>query len=794
MAELGIFLLAAAALLLEIALTRAFAIAQFYHFAFLAVSMALLGYGVSGTWLSLRPEWARGSASRRLSWCALAFAFSALLGFLAANEIPFDSYTIAWERRQILYLAAYLLSLTAPFVFAGLSVALALSSEPDRVYRLYGANLLGSAAGGVLGPAALWLAGGTAGVMASAALAMGAAAAFRRDPRWRWGAAALGLVLLLWMPWPPAWMQPRLSPYKGLSQVLHFPDARVVFHGENAQARVDVVESSSIRSLPGLSYAYQGAIPPQRALFIDGDGLMPIVRADQVVDWSFVDALPTAIAYRLRPGGRVMILNARSGLEIWTALKAGASAVVAVESNPLVVRAVNETAEESPYRQPAVEMLIGEPRSVLQRYRGSLDLIVLPIQEPFRPITSGAYSLGESYELTLEAFEACLRHLSPNGILVVHRWLQTPPSESVRAAALAVEAWQRAGLNPADHIVAFRGIQTMTILAFRSPPSPEDLQAIRSMTNALRFDLVAAPDLRAEEMNRINRLPEPYYEQALAALLSGDRRAFYRSYPFAVWPPTDDRPFFFHFFKWAQTPAILRTLGQTWQPFGGSGYFVLVALFLLVTLASAALIVLPLVVGPHRARLLASGAGWRRALIYFGGLGLGYLLVEIPLIQRSILYLGHPTLALATVLTGLLISSGVGSLWLAPKVPVRSALWVLVVVIAVVSVTLRWVHMATLGWPALARWLMTLALVSVPGALMGIPFAAGLMRFERELRGITPWAWAVNGSLSVVSAVLAALLALDLGFRGVMWAGAGAYLLAWWASSALRPRGADAGR
>jgi MFS family permease len=781
--DLGLFLLAAAALLLEIALTRIFAITQFYHFAFMTVSVALLGYGVSGTVLSLAPRWRLPPAARRLAVTALLFAGATLGGYLLANWLPFDSYTIAWERRQVAFLMLYFLSLTGPFFCAGLGTALALAASPTRAHRAYGANLLGSAAGGIAAPLVLGVLGGPGAVMVAAGIGGLAAMGFGWHHRLlRWVGLVTGLIMLILAWQQPTWLALRLSPYKGLSQILNFPDARVVFHAENAQARVEVVESSAIRSLPGLSYTYRGAIPPQRGLLIDGDALAPVLLADQVVDWSFVNDLPTAIAYTLRPGARALIVRPRGGLEVWAALQSGVSAIVAVEPNPLVVRAVNATSGRSPYVDPRVVVITEEVRTFLRRRPGTFDLIVLALSEPYRPVTSGAYSLGETYDLTVEAFRDYLMHLTPRGILVVTRWLQTPPSECVRAAALAIEGLARVGsTHPADHLVAFRGIQTMTLLVFRVPPTDAEMAAIRAFTESRRFDLVAGPNVRPEEMNRINRLPEPYYERAFAELLRGDRASFYRRYPFAVWPPTDDRPFFFHFFKWAQTPAILRSLGQTWQPFGGSGYFVLIALLILAMLSSLVLLVLPLAAGRWlKARPIAVSSAFANrfsVLLYFGGLGLGFLLVEIPLLQRFILFLGHPTLALAAVLSGLLLCSGLGSL-LAQRVRFISALSGLILVIMIWPVVLDLAMEELLGWPLWARLGATAVLLAPIGVLMGIPFPAGLARMEAVMPGVTGWAWAVNGCLSVISAVLAALLALDWGFHGVLWLGAASYTLA----------------
>jgi hypothetical protein len=272
-------------------------------------------------------------------------------------------------------------------------------------------------------------------------------------------------------------------------------------------------------------------------------------------------------------------------------------------------------------------------------------------------------------------------------------------------------------------------------------------------------------------------LEGPLYHDLFAAILA-DAEGVYEAYRFDIRPPTDDRPFFFHYFKWRQTPEILATLGLSWQPFGGSGYFVLVALLILVSLAAVLFIIGPLLLSKRGGFDKLSQPAvryWRgRVLAYFGCLGLAFLFVEVPLAQRFILVLDQPVTALAVVLFAILLFSGLGSLT-APRWRMRVGLGLLVGLIVVYPLVLGPVSELALSLPAGGRIGLIVAIIAPLGYLMGLPFAGGLRVVEAYEPGLVPWAWAINGSFSVISSVLAVMVALSLGFSAVLWLGAAAY-------------------
>lgn len=782
----GLASVAAGTLLYEVALTRLFSIAHGYHFAFLAISIGLLGFGASGTALALRrrpPTPPRPAPTARL---AVGAALALLAGYLAANRVPFDPYRVAWEPEQFALLAAYLLSLAAPFLLVGLVLALPLIGWPARAGALYGATLVGSGVGSLLALVVLDRGAAPKAVLVAAALAAGgglALAAAGRDGRLARaeGLAAAAVVALCaaLAASSPSWLDVRLSPYKPLSQLLNLPDARVLDGGSNALSRVDVVEASSIRSAPGLSLQYQGPLPRQTAVVVDGEVVYTLTSRRSLPP-GFLDSLPTSLPYRLRPAARVLILEPGGGLDVLVALAGGARSVTAVEKNPLLadlLRSPLLSRAGGAYADPRVRLVVSTPRRYLAGADERFDLIVLSLSENFRPVTAGAFSLSESYGMTREAFRASLDHLARDGLLVVHRWLQLPPTEELRAAATAVSALTDMGERPDTRLVAIRSFSTMLVLAKREPFDGRELREVKQFAETRRFDLVYYPGMRPSEANRFNVLQSDPYHESFRALLA-DPRGFYDRYEYDVRPPEDDRPFFFHFFKWQQTGTVLALLGKTWQPFGGSGYLILLALLMVVAVLSVALVVVPVAAIRRRHRRgLAESGGWARPVVYFSGLGLGFLLVEVALIQRSIAFLDHPAQAFSVVLFGLLVSSGVGSM-LSARLRWRPALAALAVAIAAYPWLLPRAVSAFLASGLPVRLLVTLALLAPLGLLMGVPFPRGLRALGETGPSWVPLAWGVNGFASVASAVLAALIALSWGFTVVFLSAALAYLLA----------------
>lgn len=776
----GLALISAATLMYELALTRVFAISEWYHFAFLSVGVALFGSAAGGAMLACSPPLRRTALARH---SAPVFPCAIIVSYWAVNHIPFDSYQIAWDRWQLLYLGASYACLSAPFVASGALITHCLSSLSEKTHALYASNLVGAAVGAssLLGLLPLLGVEGAAFVAGLAAAAGGILLVNEVPParfaRWAcWAALAACWALAVTR---PAWLSLRLSPYKSLSYALARSDARLSFRGWSLNARIDVVESAQIHSAPGLSLNYRGELPPQHGLTLDGENLSPITRRQASQDRAYLAYLPSSLPYMLRPDARALIIQPRGGTDVAVALEHGASLVTVIEDDPLVTMLVGERYSDwtgGLYRDRRVSIRVQNPRSALQGMGQRYDIVQISLAESFHPLVSGAYSLAENHLLTVEGLASALQRLDHRGILVVTRWLQEQPSECLRAAATLVTALEVNGVrDPGAHLIAVRSWSTMLLLASLEPLDAQDVALVRAQAERLAYDLVHVPGISADEVNRFNRLPQPVYYDAYQRLLqSSDRRAFFRSWPYDVSPATDDRPFFGNTFRWAQWASIWQQLGKSWQPFGGSGFLIVVAGLVLSVLVGTGLVLLP---GLLHDRPAVDARQLGPLAACFVGLGLGYMLVEMPLMQQFVLYLGQPTISFAVVLAALLVCSGVGSM-LAPRIGPRRATLGLCTLILIYPVLLRFVFGQTQSWPTLARAGLTCLCLAPLGTLMGVPFAACLRRAEEVAPGAIPWAWATNGSASVVGTVLATLIALSAGYRVVWWMAAASYLIA----------------
>ncbi len=783
--SISLILIATASLAYEICLTRVFAVQQFYSFAFLVVSLAVMGFAASGVALTL----IRNQPSRR--FLAAGFSLTAILAYAVINYVPFDSFRIAWDRTQIWILLFYFTAAGVPFLCGGWFIGSALRQAGESAFRPYAANLLGSAMGCLVALASLqWVSEeGALGI----AIALGFISAALLEERifQRSIVLILATASLIFFLQPLAPVRLKLSPYKPLSVAMQFPGAKVMATQRNASARGEVLASGGIHSYPGLSLT--SPVPPYRqlGLFIDGEGPYPItnIAARGQEGAAFYQHMPAAIAYTLRPGSQALVVNPGTGMAAQGALVMGASQVSIPTDQPLIALLLDQDLSEASanfLRDQRLDRYPFSSRSMLSMRDNEYTVVEWALSDPYRPIASGAFSLVENFILTQEAFEAGWKRLTSDGILVITRWIGTPPSEATRAWSTLLQALRSQGLaRPADHLAAFRGMRTMTILASKQPFSGEELSMIRAFLTKNAFDPVYLPDLAEKEVNQFNRLPQPIYQRLFSALVSKPQITM-GEYDFRLEPATDDQPYFFHFFRWAQSSQVLATLGVIWQPFGGSGYFVLLAMLALMFMLSTPLVLLPWL-ATRRDR--QASPPQRRAWFYFGALGAGFMLVEIPLIQRLNLMLDFPVLAFGLVLFILLLSSGFGSL-LSEQIRLRRALLALIVLLSTHIGLLPIVIQESLAQPLMIRVLIVTLWLVPTGICMGIPFAAGLRLLEQRTPGFIPWAWAINGAVSGIAGVLASLALLDLGFQmtlvlgGVCYTGA-LYAAGVWADSSL---------
>jgi SAM-dependent methyltransferase len=707
---------------------------------------------------------------------------------------------ILWDRRQVLRLLWIYLLLFVPFFCVAICLCLTFTRFPDLIHRIYAFDILGAGVGSlaIIGALFALTPVDALRLLGGAGIAAGAMACLECGLHRRWLPvlllAAAGIVPASV---PDRWIALRPSEYKELSQTLRIKDARVIAQRSSPLGLVTVVDSPFIplRHAPGLSLNATVEPPAQLGIFTDGDGLSALNRFDgRREPLAFMDYQTSALPYHMLAQPRVLVLGSGAGADVLQAIYHRASAVDAIELNPQVIDLVQDQFADvsgKPYSAPHVRVLIGEARGLVASSPEPYDLIQVALLDSFGAASGGLHALSENYLYTVEAFEEYLRHLKPGGLLAITRWVTLPPRDIPRLLATAIMAIERGGEASASRRLALiRGWKTATLVVSNADLSEAKIAALQQFCRTRSFDVAYYPGMPAAQANRYNVLDQPYFFDAAQALLSRERQQFLARYKFDVGATTDDRPYFFHFFKWRSLPELLALKEQGSLPMLEWGYPVLVATLLQAAAAAVLLIILPLRAARHRDAPSSAAAGLgRQVTLYFGAIGFAFMFVEIAFIQKFTLFLSHPLYSVAVTLSAFLVFAGLGSHYserlqagMAPPASAGRGLsrrairrypltWVIVAICLIALL-----YLAVL--PTLFRVLAPLpgparigvcALLIAPLAFaMGMPFPLALRRVAGRAEPLVPVAWGVNACASVVAAVLATLLAIHLGFTAVL--------------------------
>ena len=776
----SVFLLSVALIALQIILMHVLSIVQWHHFAALIISVALLGFGTAGTVIALFRELLlrKGKVVIPLSMFLSGITMSFALFLSQRGPARFDTYLVFVEQTHRLALLLSCGIFLVPFFFGALALGLVFVRDVSRIGSLYAANLAGSGLGGLFAVAMLWLLSPQQAIQLTALVAILSGVIMTPSSRIAMrvlaGAAGGVVCVALFFSADPL----VLSEYKSLSRSLTLPDAKVIAQRDSPEGRIQVVASQALRYAPGLSLTYAGDIPVREAVFLNGNWFGPVISGHSAEGGHLLDYTTDALPYVLGHRNRVVVLAAGTGLNVAQALSNAANVVDAVEQNGTAVKVMLEdlpSSEDSPFLQHGVSLHTVEPRTFLMSDSSRYDLIVLPMLESFGG-TSGLYAMQETFVLTQEAFAGMWQRLSPSGVVSASAWVDNPVRTPLKLLATIVTMVREGGIREVEsHIVAVRSWGTITITAKRTPFDPIEVDRVREFCGRMKFDPLLLPGIVSSERERYNRLPGTTLLSAVDSVLHGGLR-FEHTYPFDILPATDDRPFFFQFLRFEDLFALYTQFGSDHFPFLELGYFMVVLTLVQLIVLAIVLIVLPL----FRIRWKGGGALW--SLLYFAALGLGYMFMEIVFIRHFTLYLGHPIVAAAVVLSGMLGCSGAGS-YVSRRLSSISA-GMRTVTAGIVLMTVLYLFVLagfvdlTISLPLVLKILLTLMFISPAAVLMGMPFPLGLRRLSVQNETLVPWAWGINGCFSVISAVLAAFLAVELGFSVVMICAGAAYVIA----------------
>ena len=778
----AVALVSFASLLLELAMTRLFSVVLFYHFAFFAISVALLGLGSGGVFAHIRRERLSSLDMPVLGWrlCLLNSIFI----LLALEVVLHTPVSLAVTGRNFGKLTIIYLAASIPFFFTGVLFSTLFARSSGKISVLYGADLAGGASACLAVVPLLNLVGAPNALLVSAAVMAVAAAIWAQKRRARLAGVliAAGFTLLIFLN-----ESGRLIDVVYAKGMFHDPQS-VEFAKWNAISRIEVNRQDGARYIVIDADATSAVMNVDPAGWDEDQPSNPTptntgLPQRSSFNWkkSLMSGAP-AVANVLRPQGDFAIIGPGGGVDVLRAVSNGSPRVTAIEINPIIARDVmrDKYADYSYhlYDQPQVHLHIQDGRSYVRSTDERFDVVQMTLVDTWASTAAGAFALSENNLYTVEAFREYLDHLKPDGMIAITRWEFRQPREALRVVSQAIEALHQSGVaNPRHNfvVVADGGLdedgRPVLVLAKKSPFTPDEYSAvarhIRENPNLVWLN----PPAQYAGMQ-----PLPPAAMAFRAMIErNDPQQFARDYAYNVGPVTDGAPFFFFTLK---TGHVLKNIvagtghGMDWRI--NLGVVVLGMVLIISVAAVIAFLVLPLLFHPH-AKESGTSIG---ALLYFIAVGVGYILVEISLIQRFVLFLGHPTYALTVVVFLLLLSSGAGSVaarrYVSTSGRVRMVLMVVAILIGANLLILPAVLSTAVGLPFAIKLLISAATLVPLGFFMGMPFPTGLRLLEDGVE----WAWAMNAAASVLGSVAAMVIAIHFGLTVTLACAGLAYLMA----------------
>lgn len=766
------FAVSLAVILLQLVQTRIFSVVFWNHLVYFIVSIALLGFGVSGTWLAFGRQ---TFLARYLTppTATAAFVVAALFSSLLLPVLSVSTPWLTQDGQRIPVLLLIYSVAILPYFFAGWILGTLFRDHAEQMHRLYFADLVGAGLGCVIFLVLLAPLGASRLiVVACAATLLPFLASFLTNTRARVTGGLVIAALVIVASFGDR-IDRSIRPESSKNLVADYsdlaPDDGVViaFSEWNPVARIDVVTTQKQ--------------PNSRRIYMDGGAFTPVVSSPPDRPPAINPSADRMISYlapylvKPRPAA-TLVIGSGGGFDVWQAMRAGSQRIDAVELNSTTARlgrGENRAFSNGLFDRPGVTVFNQDGRSFARAQSSRYDLIVIDGIDTFAALNAGAYVLSENYLYSVEAFVDYLGRLAPDGVLAVTRWFQL--NEATRVFTTAIAALERLGVQrPASHVIVLayrRNSEEWASFLISPTPFPDDL------AGRIRNDLERSGGTIAFP---VSGRPTAEIPRALAgyAQFAAEGRAerYFTLFPYDVRPTSDDSPFFFHYEKWRDALAVVTNLKDGNWIRGNWPSLTLFSLSLFSLIAVILFILLPLLARRGRGASVPHFPAW---VVFFTCLGVSFIFVEIALMQRFALLLGHPSLSLAVVLGVLLVSAGIGSLMsnrIGARLPATLA------ILAALIMAAAFIYPAITTWalalPYSWRVAMVVALVVPLGVLMGMAFPSGIAAVARSGPEGVPWMWGINGGTTVLGSLLAIIIAMASGFTLVLTLAAAGYAIA----------------
>lgn len=795
----GVFTVSLAILMYEILLTRIFSVTMWYHFAFMAVSIALFGLTVGALAVYLLPQkFTVKQAGHRLSQSSLLFSITMAgtfrvylllpaffyemqkrvyspvlfgLGLSPPEGIVKFAYAILTE---VLPRVVEYFIISVPFIFAGVCITVALTKFPKQISRMYAVNLAGSALGCILVIYALEFIDAPTAVIVVAGIASVGSVIFSHasNEKIRIIAMAVSITFLIFVLFN-AFIIPDNSTLLPIIFAKGHYEPQPLYEKWNSYARITVYGDPEKPIQPfawGLSKRYNSTkLVKHLSLKIDTAALTLLTEFDgdaNELDYLGYDV--TNLVHHIRPHANIMVIGSGGGRDILSALYFNQSSVVGIEINQDIIDVVNNVYGDFTGhldRNPKVSFVADEARSYITRREDRFDIIQISLIDTWAATAAGAYVLTENSLYTVEAWKVFLEHLTERGVLSVSRWYMSgAPGEIYRLTSLATKSLLEFGIeDPREHIVIVKSGNVGTMLVGKQKFTSEDLDRLNEVTDRMDFDIVLSPRYTSDEN--------------YTRIASSSHDEFVSSFPLRIDAPTDNSPFFFNMLRLRD---VFDSKLQEHEPlnFNMRAIVILATLLFTVCILTLLCIIIPMM-------LSKVSRPSKRSIpffLYFACIGLGFMLVEISQMNRLIIFLGHPTYSLSVVLFSLLLSSGAGS-YATSGVNFKSgsAYMRLLLLLTVLVIFGLLTPYAIDAFRASTNWvrIAVAVLILLPlGFFMGMAFPLGMKAASAKSEQLTPWLWGVNGATSVLASILAFVIAFAYGITASFWTGVAFYVIA----------------
>jgi hypothetical protein len=763
-------LLSAAIIAYQIVLMQVLSIQQWHYMAFMIISVALLGFGTSGTIIALYRDKLLQNFDKHYSillfLSSISMAAAPIIG--GSKTVQYDTYLLFIDPIHIIKFIVTCFLYFIPFLFGAIAIGLTFTQYANRIGKLYFANLIGSGTGGILTVLIMWVLLPHKLVLLIAILPLIAGLIFTKI-RKHYSIMVLASVIIITSWFIAKEFTP--SQYKSWSKTMNLPEAKIIWQQNSPYGLVQKVTSPVIRYAPSLSLKYSEPIPHAGSVFINGEeiGYFP---AEKNTLFTVLKFTPGALAYHLESRKKLLVINAGMGEHIQQGILHQVKSITAVDSNPILIRMCKSIFE--PWsKQIQLQLDSTNIRSFLKKDTAKYDVIIYP---PLGSLygTTGLYAMEEQNHLTTEAFSEAWEHLSKDGVLSISCWLDYPFRTTLKLIASINEVLEEKVDSVYKHVLLVKNWNQIAVFIKKSPLTTLEKKKAHAFCDSMLFDLISLTKEKVEYKSVIHETADPNFNNYLNELFGQHKNEFINTYPFRIRPATDNQPYFSQFLKFSSIQQVLKNYNLTSIPYFELGYLIVLLTLFLVFLSGFLIIFLPLKFVRHKK--LQSGY-----ILYFASIGVGYMVTEMVCIHLFNMYFPNPVFSMSIIIAILLITSGIGS-YLSDKLVFRKQIWFFPCIVSIVLILYMW-GLPTLIDQSMAysffyKIILSVFVIGAIGFFMGIPFPSAIGLLSIKYKNSIPVAWAVNGYFSVIATPLAVLLTIEIGFSGLFAISALSYLTA----------------